>query len=58
LIDSDEDGGWDFIFNLSAGITTYPKDDGQKGTLGFELIIAICAIAVILFWKRSWRKFE
>jgi len=61
LIDSDGDGYWDYVFDSATRMTTYPDEDGQKGTPSFELILVICAIAIIALHimvsrnKRKWR---
>jgi len=50
LIDSNGDGKWDYTFNATTKeLTKYqpPK------TPGFEIIVAIGAIALVMFWKRK-----
>lgn len=50
-IDSDGNGDWDYTFDAIKGLTSYQEPLGQPG---FELILSICAISVlVLFWKRK-----
>ena len=50
LIDDNEDGEWDFTYSMEEGLKSYEKEEAL--TPGFELIFIICAIALILFWKK------
>ncbi|MBE3136942.1 MAG: cadherin-like domain-containing protein [Thermoplasmata archaeon] len=52
LIDSNGDGDWDYTYNATNGLTDYKEP--QK-TPGFEIIIIIGAIALVMFWKRKRR---
>jgi len=53
LIDTDGDGSVDYTFNPStAEMVTFKKEE-QTGTPGFEIMLALCAIALVLFWKRK-----
>jgi len=51
LIDSNGDGKWEYTFDAIKGFTPYlpPK------TPGFEIIIMIGAIALVMLWKRKRR---
>ena len=53
LIDSDEDGKWDFTFDLVSGLSVYQEEEKDEETPGFELILILCAIALLLFLKRK-----
>ena len=53
LIDIDGDDKWDYIYDHVAGVSVYQNDDEEERTPGFEIIIAISAIAIFLFWKRK-----
>jgi PKD repeat protein len=50
LIDSNEDGYWDYTYNVTSGLTDFRK---PRKTAGFEIIIIISAIALVMFWKRK-----
>jgi len=52
LIDSDGDGDWDYTYNATNGLTDYTE---PPNTPGFEIIIIIGAIALVMFWKRKRR---
>ena len=52
LIDSDEDGKWDFTFNLESGLSVYDEETEDEEP-GFEIILVLCAIALLLFLKRK-----
>ena len=51
LIDSNGDGKWEYTFNKTGGLALYqpPK------TPGFEVIIIIGAMVLVMFWKRKRR---
>lgn len=49
IIDSDGDGKWDAVYSTTLGITPYVEQPIQ--TYGLEVIIAVIAIAVYLFWR-------
>jgi len=50
LIDTNGDGAWDYTYDLTAGLTAYTS---PPKTPGFELVIIVCAVALVLFWKRK-----
>ncbi|HUS99811.1 MAG TPA: PKD domain-containing protein, partial [Candidatus Thermoplasmatota archaeon] len=50
LIDSNGDGTWDYIYNTTKGLTDYRE---PRNTPGFEIIIIIGALALVIFWKRK-----
>jgi hypothetical protein len=53
LIDTDGNGKWDYTYNPASGESkTYASTNDDRGTPGFELILIVCAIALVLFWKR------
>jgi PKD repeat protein len=51
LIDSNGDGTWEYTFDGTKGLTPYQP----PMTPGFEIIIIIGAIALVMFWKRKRR---
>jgi PKD repeat protein/polygalacturonase len=54
LIDSDGDGKWNYVFDITSGLKNYEtKESTKKGIPGFELVIVVCAIALVLLWKRK-----
>ena len=52
LIDSDGDGEWDYTFSMAEGLSVYEKEE-NGGTPGFELILVVCALILVLFRKRK-----
>ncbi len=50
LIDSDGDGNWDYIYNTTKGLTDYRE---PRNTPGFEIILIIGAIALVMIWNRK-----
>ena len=57
LIDSNEDGKWEYSFDLVNGLSVYQKEEKIDQTPGFELILLLCAIALSLFLKRKRKLF-
>jgi PKD repeat protein len=55
LIDSNGDGIWDYQFDSSSGLTEYQKEIEEKKTPGFELILIVCAVFLIVFWRTKRR---
>jgi len=53
LIDGDGDGDWDYTFDATRGLITQYYEPLK--TPGFEIIIVIGAIALVMFWKRKRR---
>ena len=53
LIDLDGDKIWDYTYTLAAGVATYKEKEGDKGLPGFELIIVVYSVLIILFWKQK-----
>jgi len=52
------DGEISYVYNLtsyeySASVSSGGATDKGRGVPGFELLFAVCAIALILFWKRK-----
>ena len=54
MIDSDNDGGWDYTFDDYWGLASYQTDEEQEDTPGFGPLFVFLAIALILFWR--WKK--
>ncbi len=52
-IDSDGDGEWDYTYTATNGFVAYK---GPPGTYGFEIIVALIALALYLFWRRKPKK--
>lgn len=53
LIDVDGDGEWDYTYDLMTGLAALQEDeDDERQTPGFEFILAICAISLILLLRR------
>jgi hypothetical protein len=52
-IDSDGDGDWDYTFDATRG-RTIPYQGLSKAP-GFEIIVIIGAIALVMFWKQKRR---
>jgi PKD repeat protein len=52
LIDDDGDGKWNYLYDSTAGLTNY-QEKKKEGTPGFELILVIFAIALIIILKRK-----
>lgn len=53
LIDSNEDGKWDYNFDLITGLSGYIEEKKIEETPGFELILIICAIMLVFIWKQK-----
>jgi hypothetical protein len=58
LIDSNEDGKWDYSFNPSSGLSVYQEETKKDEIPIFELIVVIIVvicviIALILLWRRK-----
>jgi hypothetical protein len=54
LIDVDGDGKTDYVYNTDHGLTAYQASE----TPGFEIIILIGAITLVMFWKRKRKNNE
>jgi PKD repeat protein len=52
FIDSDGDGDWEYRYNATNGFTDYRE---PRKTPGFEIIVIIGAIALVMFWRRKRR---
>jgi len=52
FIDSDGDGDWEYRYNATNGFTDYRE---SRKTPGFEIIVIIGAIALVMFWRRKRR---
>ena len=52
-IDSDGDGDWEYTYTATNGFAAYKA---PTGTYGFEIIVALIAIALYLFWRRKPKK--
>ncbi|VVB60063.1 PKD domain protein [uncultured archaeon] len=50
-IDSDGNGNWDLTYNTTNGLTSSYQEQGK--TPGFEIVIIIGAIALVMLWKRK-----
>lgn len=53
LIDSNEDGKWDYNFDLVYGLSGYIEEKKIEETPCFELILIICAIMLVFIWKQK-----
>jgi len=53
LLDTNGDGNWDYIYNLASGLSSYNEEKNREKTPGFELISVVCAIALVLLWKKK-----
>jgi len=53
LLDYNGNGKWDHIYNLASGLSSYNEEENKEKTPGFELILIVFAIALILLWKRK-----
>ena len=57
LIDIDGYGKSNYVFDITSGLKNYETNGStKKGIPGFELIIVVCAIALVLLWKRKRTK--
>jgi len=55
LIDSNDDGNWNYTFDSVKGFATYQKKD-LKETPEFGIILVFCAIALLLFIETKLKK--
>jgi len=53
LIDLDGDKIWEYTYTLAAGVAVYEEKEGDKGIPGFELIIVVCSVLLLLFWNQK-----
>jgi hypothetical protein len=51
LVDDNGDGEWDFTYGMDEGLKSYEKEETL--TPGFGLILVVCALILVLFWKRK-----
>lgn len=57
LLDYNNDGQWDHIYNLTSGsLSSYYEENNTEKTAGFEIILIVFAITLILLWKRRGYK--
>jgi hypothetical protein len=54
LIDNNGDGKWEYTYNATNGLMDY----NETKLPGFEIIITIGAIALVMFWRRKRRDNE
>jgi len=53
LLDTNGDGKSDYIYDLESGLSSYTEEKNGEKTPGFELISVVCAIALVLLWKKK-----
>jgi len=53
LIDSDNDGEWDYIYSKDEGLSEYSESGKNQDAPGFELLTVLFVITLIMIWKRK-----
>jgi len=53
LVDDDGDGEWDYTYSMEEGLEPFQGEKEQRETSGFELILVVSTLVLVIFWKRK-----